>query len=382
VMETITPAAPTATTAMLVISAAAASSGAPVTFTATITSSTSGTPTGTVTFLDGAAVLGTGMLNGSGVASFTTSTLAVGTHSITAKYYGSANFAGSTSAAVMETITPAAASATTTALVSSAASTSSGAPVTFTATIKSSTSGTPTGTVTFLDGTIALGTGTLSGSGVASFTTSTLAVGTHSITAAYGGDSNFAASTSTVMSQIVLAPSFGLSGSPSSSTVSAGNPASFQIMVTGKNNFSSAVALSCSAGLPTGASCAFSPASVTPGTAPASSTLMISTQPHTTALLLPFSGGRKAPVFAAWLLVPAVVFGLLGLAVPRRRLRLGYALGLLLAGCVLWQSGCAGNVSGTTGRTTGGTPAGTYPVTVTGSVGTAQQTASVTLVVQ
>jgi hypothetical protein len=110
--------------------------------------------------------------------------------------------------------------------------------------------------------------------------------------------------------------------------------------------------------------------------------LMISTQSHTTALLLPFSGGRRAPVFAAWLLVPAMVFGLLGLAVPRRKLRLGYALGLLLAGCVLWQSGCAGNVSGTTGGPTGGTPAGTYPVTVTGSAGTAQQTASVTLVVQ
>jgi hypothetical protein len=217
---------------------------------------------------------------------------------------------------------------------------------------------------------------------VATFTTSTLAVGTHSITAAYGGDSNFAASTSTVMSQTVLAPSYSLSGSPGSSTVSAGNSASYQIMVTGKNNFSSAVALSCSAGLPTGASCVFSPASVTPGAAPATSTLMISTQPHTTALLLPFSGGRRAPVFAAWLLVPAMLFGLLGLAAPRRRLRLGYALGLILAGCVLWQSGCAGNVSGTTGRTTGGTPAGTYPVTVTGSAGTAQQTASVTLVVQ
>jgi YVTN family beta-propeller protein len=357
----------------------AASYGTPVTCTATVKPGGGGTLTGTVMFLDGTTVLGTRTLNGSGVATFTTSTLTVGTHSITAKYNGSANFAGSTSAAGTETITPA---TTTAALVSSAASASSGAPVTFTATITSSTSGMPTGTVNFLDGTTVLGTGTLNGSGVATLTTSTLAVGTHSITAAFGGDSNFAASTSTVLSQVVLAPSFALSGSPSSSTVSAGNPASYQIMVTGKNNFSSAVALSCSAGLPTGASCAFSPVSVTPGASPATSTLMISTTPHTTALLLPFSGGRKAPVFAGWLLVPAMVFGLLGLAVPRRRLRLGYALGLLLAGCVFWQSGCAGNVSSTTGGTTGGTPAGTFPVTVSGSAGTAQQTASVTLVVQ
>jgi hypothetical protein len=56
-------------------------------------------------------------------------------------------------------------------------------------TITSSTSGTPTGTVTFLDGATALGVGTLNSSAVATFSTSTLTVGTHSITAAYGGDS-------------------------------------------------------------------------------------------------------------------------------------------------------------------------------------------------
>jgi Bacterial Ig-like domain (group 3) len=235
--------------------------------------------------------------------------------------------------------------------------------------------------VTFIDGATTLGTGTLNGSGVATFTTSALTVGTHSINAAYGGDSNFAASTSTVLSQVVLAPSFTISGSPSSVTVSAGNPAGYQIVATGKNNFSSAVALSCSAGLPTGASCAFSPASVTPGTAPASSTLMISTKPHTTALLLPFSRGRKAPLFAGWLLVPAIVLGFLEMSVPRRRLRLGYALWFLLAGCVLWQSGC-GSVSSSGGGTTTGTPTGTYDITVTGTSGTAQQTASVTLAVQ
>jgi len=350
-----------------------------VTFTATVTSSTTGMPTGTVTFLDGTTTLGTGTLNSSAVTTFTTSTLVVGTHSVTAAYGGDSNFAAKTSAAVTETVTPAVTVATTTALVSSAPSASSGAPVTFTATITSSTSGTPTGSVTFLDGATTLGTGTLNASAVATFTTSTLTVGTHSITATYSGDSKFAASTSPVLSQTVLAPSFALSASPSSFTVSPGNSASYQIVATGMNNFSSAVTLSCSAGLPTGASCAFSPASVMPGTAPASSMLTISTKPHSTALLLPFSGERKTPLFAAWLLVPAIVLGFLGLTVPRRRLRLGYALGLLLVGCALWQSGCVAKVSG---GTIGGTPAGTYPVTVTGTSGTAQQTASVTLVVQ
>ena len=117
--------------------------GGTVTLTATVTGP--GTPTGTVTFLDGTTALGTGTLNSDGVATFTTSTLTVGTHSIAAAYGGDSNFTASTSAAVTETVTPAAATATTTALVSSAASASSGALVTFTATIKSGTSGTPRG---------------------------------------------------------------------------------------------------------------------------------------------------------------------------------------------------------------------------------------------
>jgi hypothetical protein len=76
--------------------------------------------------------------------------------------------------------------------------------VTFTATVSANSpgSGTPTGTVTFSDGGSAIGTGTLSG-GKASFSTSTLSVGTHSITASYGGDSNFTVSTSATLSQTV-----------------------------------------------------------------------------------------------------------------------------------------------------------------------------------
>ena len=73
--------------------------------------------------------------------------------------------------------------------------------ITLTATVTSG-AGTPTGTVTFLDGATPLGTGTLSG-GVATFTTSSLAVGSHSITAAYGGDANFLAATSTPVTQLV-----------------------------------------------------------------------------------------------------------------------------------------------------------------------------------
>src|SRR5216117_4519761 len=133
---------------------------------------------------------------------FTTSTLAAGSHPITASYGGGATFSGSTSSTLTQTVKK----ASTTTLVSSSANPSlSGQSVTFTATVtaKSPGAGTPTGTVTFKDGSSTLGTGTLDGSGQAMFTISTLAVGSHSITARYGGDASFKGSTSPKFTQIV-----------------------------------------------------------------------------------------------------------------------------------------------------------------------------------
>jgi len=94
---------------------------------------------------------------------------------------------------------------TTTSLTSSANPSSFSQAVTFTATVKASQffQFQPTGTVTFFDGTNNLGSATLSSSAVATLTTSTLAIGTHSITATYNGDSNFGSSTSPVLSQVV-----------------------------------------------------------------------------------------------------------------------------------------------------------------------------------
>lgn len=94
------------TTTALTTSAATSVYGQSVNFTGTVTGSSGGPPTGTVDFKDGTTSLGTGTLS-AGVATLSISTLAVGTHSITAVYGGDANFAGSTSSAVTQTITDA-----------------------------------------------------------------------------------------------------------------------------------------------------------------------------------------------------------------------------------------------------------------------------------
>jgi len=108
---------------------------------------------------------------------------------------------GNTSVSYTLTVTTTSVSTTTT-VQSNLNPSLYGQSVTFTATVASTGSGTPTGTVTFLDGATVLGTGNLSG-GVATFPTSLLSVGSHSITAIYGGSSSFAASTSGILIQTV-----------------------------------------------------------------------------------------------------------------------------------------------------------------------------------
>jgi hypothetical protein len=166
--------------------------GQPLTLTASVNSPT-GTPTGTVTFKDGNTVLGSAAVNAAGQATLTL-TLLVGSHALTASFAATGAFTGSTSAVVPETVNPA---ATATSLRASATSVPTGRPVTFTATVTALApgAGTPTGTVTFIDGNMVLGTGALNGSGAATLTISSLPVGQHAITAVYSGAATFAGST-------------------------------------------------------------------------------------------------------------------------------------------------------------------------------------------
>ncbi len=147
-----------------------------------------GTPTGTVTFYDNGQSLGTGTLNAQGVATLTTAQLPGSTDSLSAVYGGSPSYAGSTSAAVSETVNPA---HTTTVLTTSSNPAVVGQTVTLTApvAVQAPGGGTPTGTVTFYDNGQSLGTGTLTG-GVAELTTTTLPVGSDALTAVYGGNPN------------------------------------------------------------------------------------------------------------------------------------------------------------------------------------------------
>jgi hypothetical protein len=178
--------------------------GQQITFTATVADVPpgSGTPTGQVTFLDGTAVVGQVPLDTSGVASFSTSNLSAGSHTINAVYVSDTNFAAS-SGTLAQSV-QSGSTATTTSLSSSANPSVYSQLVTFTVTV-TATSGTgvPTGSVTLKSGTTTLGTATLNGSGVATFATSTLAVGSASITAVYGGSTNFNTSTSQTLTQAV-----------------------------------------------------------------------------------------------------------------------------------------------------------------------------------
>jgi len=113
-------------------------------------------------------------------------------------YGGDANFLGSTSPVLNQTVNP---DGSTTTIASSADPAILSQAVTFTATVSANApgSGTPAGTVTFRDKNTNLGTVALDGTGHTSFTTATLSQGAHQITAMYNGSTSFAVSTSSTV---------------------------------------------------------------------------------------------------------------------------------------------------------------------------------------
>jgi hypothetical protein len=199
---------PVGTTTGLAADANPAVFGQPVTLTATVTSA-HGTPTGTVTFLNGGTVLGEVAVDPTGHAVFTAA-FGVGVQSLQASFAGTGAFTGS-AGALSEKVNQAATTTTLTdfrytanlfilqALV---------APV-------APGQGVPTGTVAFFDGSQALGTASMNGGGADLEVH--LGSGTHHLTASYSGDANFLSSVSPVL--IITIPSAALSSTESSSAV-------------------------------------------------------------------------------------------------------------------------------------------------------------------
>src|SRR4051794_40322373 len=182
-----------ATTTTIDASPSAIVFGQPGTVTASV-GATSGSPTGTLTISDGAATLCSGSA-ASGPLSCPTGSLPIGPHSLTATYSGDATFSNSASASTTVTVSRA---ATATALAVTPATSVFGQPVTLTATVSTNSPsvGLPSGPVSFKDGATTLCAAVALSSRVATCTVSTLALGTHSVTATYAGDSDFSTSTS------------------------------------------------------------------------------------------------------------------------------------------------------------------------------------------
>ena len=276
---------------------------------------------------------------------------------------------------------------TTTLLASNANPVFSTYSVTFTATVTPTSGSTvPTGKVTFYDNGTSIGTGSLSPSGegasaIATLTTSSLAIGTNPITASYPGDtSNQASQTNAALPEVVEDFSV-TANAPLTITMEPGTTATFNFTVSPVSpatTFPAAITLTA-ANLPTGATASFSPASLTSGAGSTNVTLTVTTPITTLARNLPPPG--RAP--DKW---PLIALALLFMPAARKfrraRRRLTRLLSLLLlatAGitAVAALNGCGGVPSGYFGQA----PA-TSAITVTGTSGSLNHSASVSLTVE
>ena len=353
--------------------------GQTVTVAATVKpASTTVAMTGTITFkVDGVAGVALPIAYAGGVAtaSVSISSQTVGAHTVTAVYSGDFNYAASNDNATPLTITVTKAN-TTTGIVSSPATLLQFSAETITATVASTTTGTPTGTVAFMNGTALLGTSSLNSSGVATFVSSTLAVGSYKVTAVYSGDGNYATSTSPSTSFTVNPDpeDFELSLSSTAIGIASGSTVQTTLYVTPTNTLADTLTFTCT-GLPQYATCTFGPPSTLVVAAvtnlqtywqqpiPVTITIWSDVAPVSSAspALRPGSRANNALLAMGW---PVTLIGLAGLAGIRRRLghAVFYAASLcLVAGLAMTLSGCSSAVNGTKYTT----PVGTSTVTIT-----------------
>jgi hypothetical protein len=360
------------TTLALVSSQPTSTFGASVMLAATIipaVATTAPTPTGSVSFSEGATVLSSPQVN-AGAATFSSSMLSAGIHEITAAFSGDSFY--SASSASFTQVVNQAIPAVTLAIQSNPVV--AGKPATFTTTVRSS-AGVPTGTVTFNNNNIPMGTASLNASGVATLT-ATLMGGTNTILAIYNGDANFAITSSAVITEQL--GGFALSSQPGSASIRTGQMATFTISIAPSAGFGSPVTLGC-LNLPVAASCSFSQTTLAPNGATVSATMTLRTSTVG-------SGGTFAP--------PSVLFQPLGLLIgifaalwlslsrsPQLLRRQYVTACAILLTLTLLGVGCASSAgSGSASGSPQTTPPGNYSVTVTASTsGTGAQPQSIAL---
>jgi hypothetical protein len=337
--------------------------GQTVNGSAQVTASDGTLPTGTITFYDGATNICTiPVAPSASCPASAGANFVVGTHVLTAVYSGDTTHLGSTSAPVTVTVLPVAATKaqTVTMLTSSVDPAASGQSVTFTANVVAAAGSVapPTGVVTFLDGSIVLGTKTLVGSGVASFSTSALSVGVHAITASYGGDANSVASVSAVLTETVNGAVTAGSGFSVSVTgaakVGVGGVASLAVAVAPQTGYMQPVQLSC-ADLPSEAACIFAAHTIPAGGG--TTTLQLSTMAPRSCAVADSGSTTAALPFAG-----TTVAALLVLFIPGKRQR--PIKGLLVA--LVTLCGMA-TLSGCGACTDLGTKPGSYTIRVIGT---------------
>ena len=271
-----------------------------------------------------------------------------------------------------------------------------GMPVFVSATVVGSSGfGTPTGTVTFTSATGLIPNGAspaLNSQGTTSVQsnpfvlngpTAPFDAGQYSISASYAGDASFQTSSSTQPVVFTIQPGFFamVPGSQSTVTISApGSSGSTSISVSSSTGFSGTITLACS-GLPAGAVCQFSPASIkatgTPTTT--SSAITVTTSSGTAAMLQP----SAHPSLGGWLTASSLMlFSIVLIGGPRRRRRLPFLVATVAL--ILLAPGCGGGGSSTPPPPppTPATVAGTYNILVTASSGSISSTSTFTLFVQ
>jgi len=263
---------------------------------------------------------------------------------------------------------------TTTSLSASASSVNPGASVTLSAIVVSATTGTPTGTVKFYDGSTLLGSATLSGGSVNYSTTALSAGVTNSVTAVYSGDINFTSSSTTASTPVTVAPlDFTLTAGPASQAGAAGGSFNYQLTVDPTYGSYAGTVNFVASGLPGGATATFSPSSLAANAGKQTVSMTIHTSATSAAVQQPAVGRKLRTMALAFLLLP--LFGARSLRRQGRRLG-GFICLLLLA---LAGTAATATLTGCGAQYNDVNPQQSYTLTVTATSGSMQHASTVTL---